>query len=110
MSRSDEQVSQSREQMKEWLGLLDDKERAEVLKVQIAEEAATERKRIEEQGQTDRDDDVVSGRYVVRGIWAFVVLIAVACATCVSHRLVEGRYPDRGPPAPVSPAASASPR
>lgn len=77
--------------MKEWLGLLDDKERAEVLKAQIAAREQTERVRLEQQGQTDRDDDVVAGRYWVRGAWALVAFVAVCCSTCLGYNHIEKR-------------------
>lgn len=104
------------DQMKEWLGLLDDKERAEVLKVQIAEKEQTERVRLEQQGQTDRDDDVVSGRYIVRGIWAVVAFAAICCGTCMGYNHIEKKAATeqarieaehRAPP-PPQPSASAS--
>ena len=105
----------SPDQMKEWLGLLDDKERADVLKTQIAEREQTERVRLEQQGQTDRDDDVVAARGWVRGAAIIAVMCAIAASTCVGYRAVDAWQavktagpapaPAVSPPSPPAPGA-----
>lgn len=55
--------------METWLGLLGDAERADVLKTQIAEEAKTERARIEQEEQTRRANTSTEGFHIVKGMW-----------------------------------------
>ena len=114
------ELKRSEDQMKEWLGLLDDKERADVLKVQIAEEAKTERVRIEQDADTQRNLIATEGYHVVRGLAvaaAFCAVIGVLITTCevskskhaVDTARIEAEHPR---PAPLTPPVqpSAQPR
>lgn len=77
------------DQMETWLGLLDDKERAEVLKVQIAEREKTERIRIERASEIQQRLHQTEGYHFVRGLWAFAAVCAIAASTCVGYKTVE---------------------
>lgn len=104
------QKPQDSDQMKEWLGLLDDKERAAVLKTQIEEKEKTERVRLEQQGQTDRDDDVVVARGWVRGAVVAAVMCAIAASTCVGYRAVDAWQVVKTQPGTAAPAPAVSPQ
>lgn len=75
--------------MDKWLELLSDEQRADVMKTKIAEEAKTERTRIDQLEQSKRTAIGSDGHHVVRGLWVFAAILATLCATCVGHRQVE---------------------
>ena len=73
----------------DWLELLSDESRADVMKVQIAETEATKRKQFEEECKKTREREGRDGHWVVKGLWACVALALIASMTCVGYRKVE---------------------
>jgi hypothetical protein len=77
-------MSEKQKNLNEWLGLMDDASRADVMKTQIAEDAKTERARIEADARTKDALFSTDGYHFVRAAWALVVALAIGGATCVA--------------------------
>ncbi len=73
----------------DWLQLLSDESRADVMKVQIAETELTKRKVTEEFEKTKRDRANSDNYQTVKGLAVGALVIVAMCATCVGHRAVE---------------------
>lgn len=73
-----------------WLGLLGDKERADVLKTRITEIEKTRRVELEQSGSNRRNLIATEGYHVVRGFFVFFLLACVAGGTCVGYHSVVG--------------------
>ncbi len=92
-------MSEKKKDTDDWMGILPDAERADVLKKQIEQEGQTERSRISEKETTERD----FGTQFVRGL-AVLGLVAVAVAAIAAWRSVHA---PPVPPHTLAPASSA---
>lgn len=77
------------DQMSEWLGLLSDEARADVLKVQIAECEKTKRTRIESERAVKCNLHSDGSYHFVRGLFVVVLGLIVLGTTCVSYHHLE---------------------
>lgn len=73
----------------DWLQLLSDESRADVMKVQISETEATKRKEVEAREATKVALANSDSHQVVKGIGVVALVLVAFCATCVAHRKVE---------------------
>lgn len=81
-----------------WMGLLGDADRADVIKVGIAEREKTARALNEETARTQRELIATEGYHVVRGLFVIMLLAAVGGGTCVGYHVVELRKPASAAP------------
>lgn len=75
-----------------WLAVMDDVSRADVLKVKIAEDAKTERTRIEQEAKVKQLTLNSAGHHWVRIVWACTVVTALLCATCVGYKKLDPSF------------------
>ncbi len=73
-----------------WLGLLGDKERADVLKTRITEVEKTRRHAVEQNAASRRHLHATEGYHFVRGFFVVVLGILVVGASCVSYHAITG--------------------
>ena len=73
----------------EWMNLLDDVNRAEVLKVHIVEKEKTARERIQQEADVKNRLHATEGYHIVRGLFVLFLLVASCAATCVVDHVYE---------------------
>lgn len=85
------------EDMDRWLGLLTDKEKADVLKARVKAESDVRLAEVEAKREVDRTVFSSDGYYVVRFAFLAVVFAAVITVGIVSYHYVDVRYgvPDK---------------
>ncbi len=88
--------------------LMDESERADVLKTRITEEAQTERAKVAEKEATNRARINSTEHHFSRGMIAFFVAIASTIVlTCAINAWMEVNKPHAAPSAPASASTSA---